>query len=81
MKNKISLIKKESRASNLIDNLLRRVKKIAFTSLLNYDNYIISKIYNNGLCKSITIKKLLRIKHHQIKNVNSNFNKELLGTS
>ena len=82
MKNKILLInKKTQRSNNSIDNLVRRVKKIVFTSLLNYDNYIISKIYNNNLGNGITIKKLLRIKHHQIKNVNSNFNKELLKTS
>ena len=82
MKNKFSLIsKKTQRSNNSIDNLVRRVKKIVFTSLLNYDNYIISKVYNNDLGNGITIKKLLRIKHHQIKNVNSNFNKELLKTS
>ena len=82
MKNEISIInKKTQRNNNSIDNLVRRVKKIVFTSLVNYDNYIISKTYNNNLGNGITIKKLLRIKHHQIKNVNSSFNKELVETS
>ena len=74
-------INKYKNCSNSTDNLIRRIKKILFTSLINYDNYIISKIYRNNLGNGIKIKKLLRINHYQIKNVNSKFNRELLETS
>ena len=30
-----------------IDSLIRRAKKILFDTLLKYDNYVISKVYNN----------------------------------
>ena len=64
-----------------IDSLIRRAKKILFDTLLKYDNYIISKTYNNNIGYGLKIKKLLRINHSQIKNTNANFNKELLKTS
>lgn len=63
-----------------ISNLIRKAKKILFTSLLKYDNYIISKVYNNKLGNGINIKKLFKINHFQIKNVSKKFNKELLNT-
>jgi hypothetical protein len=63
-----------------ISNLIRKAKKILFTSLLKYDNYIISKVYNNKLGNGINIKKLFKINHFQIKNVKKKFNKELLNT-
>ena len=52
-----------------ISNLIRKAKKILFTSLLKYDNYIISKVYNNKLGNVINIKKLFKINHFQIKNL------------
>ena len=64
-----------------IDSLIRRAKKILFDVLLKYDNYIISKEYNNHIGYGIKIKKLLKINHFQIKNINTNFNIELLKTS
>jgi hypothetical protein len=64
-----------------IDSLIRRAKKILFDALLKYDNYIISKTYNNNIGYGLKIKKLLRINHSQTKNTNTNFNRELLKTS
>lgn len=64
-----------------IDSLIRRAKKILFDALLKYNNYIISKTYNNNIGYGLKIKKLLRINHSQIKNTNTNFNRELLKTS
>lgn len=64
-----------------IDSLIRRAKKILFDTLLKYDNYIISKVYNNQLCNGLKIKKLLKINHFQIKNTNTDFNRELLKKS
>ena len=66
---------------NLNDNLIRRLKKIIFNSLLKYDNYIISKAYNNNIGNGINIKKLFKISHFQIKNLNASFNKKLLKTT
>lgn len=59
------------------DNLVRRVKKIIFDSILKYDNSIISRMYNN-IGNGISIKKLLKPNHFQIKCTGTNFNKELL---
>ena len=64
-----------------IDSLIRRAKKILFDTLLKYDNYVISKVYNNRIGNGLKIKKLLKINHLQIKNTNTNFNRELLKTS
>ena len=64
-----------------IDSLIRRAKKILFDTLLKYDNYVISKVYNNRIGNGLKIKKLLKINHLQIKNTNTNFNMELLKTS
>ena len=64
-----------------LNYLIRRAKKIIFDILLKYDNDIISKVYNNNIGYGINIKKLLRIKHSQIQNTNTLFNKELLKTS
>ena len=63
-----------------ISNLIRKAKNVLFTSLLKYDNYIISKVYDNKLGNGINIKKLFKINHFQIKNVSKKFNKELLIT-
>ena len=62
------------------DNLIRRVKKILFDSLMKYDNYIISKVYNNNIGNGLNIKKLLKINHDQIKNTNTIYNQILLKT-
>ena len=64
-----------------LNYLIRRSKKIIFDILLKYDNDIISKVYNNNIGYGINIKKILRIKHSQIQNTNTLFNKELLKTS
>lgn len=63
------------------DNLLRKVKKIAFCSILKYDNDIIAKIYNNNIGNGIFIKKLFKNNYFQIKCIGVIFNKELLKTS
>ena len=60
--------------------LIRRAKKIIFDSLLKYDNDVISRVYDNNIGYGIHTKKLLRIKHSQIQNTNTIFNKELLKT-
>lgn len=60
------------------NTLICRVKKIIFDSILNYDNYIISKMYNNKIGNGINIKKLFKTNHFQVKCSGSNFNKELL---
>ena len=62
-------------------NLMRRAKTILFDSLLNYDNFIISKVYNEKIGNGINIKKLLKINHNQIKNINANYNRDLIKTS
>ena len=63
------------------DNLMRRAKTILFDSLLNYDNFIISKVYNEKIGNGINIKKLLKINHNQIKNINANYNRDLIKSS
>ena len=64
-----------------LNYLIRRAKKIIFDTLLKYDNDVISKVYNNNIGYGINTKKILRIKHFQIQNTNTNFNKELLNTT
>lgn len=63
------------------DNLLRKVKKIAFDSILKFDNDIISKIYNNNIGNGIFIKKLFKNNYFQVKCIGVIFNQELLKTS
>ena len=63
-----------------LNYLIRRAKKIIFDSLLKYDNDVISRVYDNNIGYGIHTKKLLRIKHTQIQNTNTLFNKELLKT-
>ena len=63
---------------NNIDNFIRRIKKLAFNSILKYDNKVISEMYNNRLGHGINIKKLLKNNHFQIKCTGTIFNKELL---
>ena len=63
-----------------LNYLIRRAKKIIFDSLLKYDNDVISRVYDNNIGYGIHTKKLLRIKHSQIQNTNTLFNKELLKT-
>ena len=64
-----------------IDSLIRRAKKILFDTIMKYDNYVISKTYDNSIGNGINIKKILKINHLQIKNTNAVFNKKLLKTS
>ena len=64
-----------------LNYLIRRAKKIIFDTLLKYDNDVISKVYNNNIGYGINTKKILRIKHFQIQNTNTNFNKKLLNTT
>ena len=63
-----------------LNYLIRRAKKIIFDSLVKYDNDVISRVYDNNIGYGIHTKKLLRIKHSQIQNTNTLFNKELLKT-
>ena len=74
-------VKREENDKYSNDNLLRRAKTILFDSLLKYDNYIISKVYNDQIGNGINIKKLLKINHSQIKNINANYNRDLIKTS
>ena len=74
-------VKREEKENYSNDNLLRRAKTILFDSLLKYDNYIISKVYNDHIGNGVNIKKLLKINHSQIKNTNSNYNRDLIKTS
>ena len=79
---KIGLKKKrEENEKYSNDNLLRRAKTILFDSLLKYDNYIISKVFDDQIGNGINIKKLLKINHSQIKNINANYNRDLIKTS
>lgn len=73
--------KKEERDEfdkNNLDNILRRIKKLSFNSILKYDNKVISELYNNRLGHGINIKKLLKNNHFQIKCTGTVFNLELL---
>ena len=70
-------VKREENEKYSKDNLLRRSKTILFDSILKYDNYIISKVYDDQIGNGINIKKLLKINHSQIKNINAN-NKRLI---
>ena len=74
-------IEREENEKYSNDNLLRRAKTILFDSLLKYDNYIISKVFDDQLGNGINIKKLLKINHSQIKNINANYNRDLIKTS
>jgi hypothetical protein len=74
-------VKREEKENYSNDNLLRRAKTILFDSLLKYDNYIISKVYNDHIGNGVNIKKLLKINHSQIKNINANYNRDLIKTS
>ena len=61
----------------LFNNLLRRVKKITFDSIMKYDNLIISKLYNN-IGDGVYIKKLFRNNHCQTKTTTTSYNQVLL---
>ena len=71
---------KNKNEKNSNDNLLRRIKTIVFKALLKFDNYIISNAYNNNIGNGITVKKLLKINYFPIKNINTDFNRNLLRT-
>jgi len=74
-------VKREEKEKYSNDNLLRRAKTILFDSILKYDNYIISKVFDDQIGNGINIKKLLKINHSQIKNINANYNRDLIKTS
>ena len=74
-------VKREENEKYSNDNLLRRAKTILFDSLLKYDNYIISKVFDDQIGNGINVKKLLKINHSQIKNINANYNRDLIKTS
>jgi hypothetical protein len=74
-------VKREENERYSKDNLLRRSKTILFDSILKYDNYIISKVYDDQIGNGINIKKLLKINHSQIKNINAKYNRGLIETS
>ena len=56
------------------DNLLRRAKTIVFDSILKYDNYMISEIYNHNLVNGVNRKILLKNNHSQIRCIGKIFN-------
>jgi hypothetical protein len=62
------------------DNLLRRAKTIVFDSILKYDNYMISEIYNHNLVNGVNRKILLKNNHSQIRCIGKIFNETLLKT-
>jgi len=74
-------VKREENEKYSNDNLLRRAKTILFDSILKYDNYIISKVFDDQIGNGINIKKLLKINHSQIKNINANYNRDLIKNS
>jgi hypothetical protein len=65
---------------NSQDNLLRRVKTIVFDSILKYDNYMISELYNHNLGNGVNRKILLKNNHSQIRCIGKIFNEKLLKT-
>ncbi len=73
-----SFLQQKRNNKNNLDNFIRRIKKLAFNSILKYDNKVISEMYNNRLGHGINIKKLLKNNHFQIKCTGTIFNKELL---
>ena len=81
LKEKKEINKNGEKNKNSSDNLIRRAKKILFEAMMKYDNFIISKCYNNNIGNGLNIKKLLKINHFQIKNTNTIFNKDLLKKS
>jgi len=68
---------KNDNSKFLFNNLLRRVKKIVFDSIMKYDNLIISKLYNN-IGDGVYIKKLFRNNHFQTKTASTSYNQVLL---
>ena len=61
-----------------LDNLLRRAKRIAFDSILKYDNIKIDELYDHNIGNGVNKKELLKINHSQIKCSGTLFNKDLL---
>ena len=49
-----------------LDNLLRRAKRIAFDSILKYDNIKIDELYDHNIGNGVNKKELLKINHSQI---------------
>lgn len=81
---KIFCIKKKKKPIEIQDNykclnlnLIRRVKRIVFDSIMKFDNIIISKLYKN-LGNGISIKKLFKNNHSQTKQIGTLYNKDLL---
>ena len=80
-KNKFLQKRKNQKDNNIIFNkspILRKIKHLLFDSMLEFDNNIISKTYNNNIGNYINKKKLLKIKYDQTRNNKASFNKELL---
>ena len=82
-KNQLQKIKGNKKDTNendiyFIDNLIRKAKRILLYSLLKYDNYIIQQEYGDNVGHGINIKKLFKINHLPIKDISTNFNKDLL---
>ena len=80
LNNDLECQNKRPKGKYSLNNLLKRVKTIIFNSLLNYNNYIISKIYDNKIGNGIKMKKLVKIDSSQIKIANAKFNRVLLNT-
>ena len=80
-KNKLMQKRKNQKDNNIISNkapILCKIKHLLFDSMLEFDNNIISKTYNNNIGNYINKKKLLKIKYDQTRNNKASFNKELL---
>ena len=60
------------------DNILSRIKNMIFNILLEYNNEIISTIYNINLGYGINIKQLFKISQLKKRSSNVEFNKKLL---
>ena len=64
-------------SKNSTFNLLRRVKKLLFDSIMKFDNIIISKLYKD-IGNGIYVKKLFKTNHSQTKHTGTLYNKALL---
>jgi len=74
---KIKKPKQRDNSKNSTFNLLRRVKKLLFDSIMKFDNIIISKLYKD-IGNGIYVKKLFKTNHSQTKHTGTLYNKALL---
>jgi hypothetical protein len=72
---------KEEEKKYIVDNLIRRVKKIAFDSIMKFINNKIWEIYDHNIGDGVYIKKLFKNSHFPIKYTGVKFNINLLNKS